>query len=111
MKAETIVAQPSTCPDCGSSVSLTGKHIHHCISAAELAAGLHGDYVALFDGKLVALRPSKSAALAALNDYCFDLVADGLIEGNVFEYLPDVVIPEAAFCAAAIRDMEERKAA
>ncbi len=99
------------CPDCNTAISTTGKHIHHCISAGELAAGLHGDYVALYDGKLIALRATKSAALAALNDYCFDLVADGLIEGNVFEYLPDVIIPEAAFAAAAIRDMEQRKAA
>ncbi len=99
------------CPDCNTAICTTGKHIHHCISQQELAAGLHGDYVALFDGKLVALRATHSAAQNALNDYCFDLVADGLIEGNVFEYLPDVIIPEAAFQAAAIRDMEQRKAA
>ncbi len=103
MAAPTIITD--RCPDCNSEIT-AGKSIHHCISAAELAAGLHGDYVALFDGKLVALRATHSAALAELNSYCFDLVADGLIAGNVFEYLPDVVIPEAAFKAAAIRDLQ-----
>ncbi len=103
MAAPAII--PDRCPDCNSEIT-AGKSIHHCISAAELAAGLHGDYVALFDGRLIAMRATRSAALVALNDYCFDLVADGLIEGNVFEYLPDVIIPEAAFCAAAIRNMQ-----
>ncbi len=103
--ATTII--PVHCPDCNSEIVTTGKHIHHCISAGELAAGLHGDYVALYDGRLIALKSTHSAAQNALNDYCFDLVADGLIEGNVFEYLPDVVIPEAAFKAAAIRDMDK----
>ncbi len=107
MKAETIVAQPSVCPECNSEIVTTGKNVHYCVSPQEQAAGLRGDYVALFDGKLIALCSTPKQADEALNDYVFDLLDSGLLEGSIFQYLAPVIIPEAAFQAAAIRDMDK----
>ncbi len=103
--ATTIVT--AHCPDCNSEILTTGKNVHYCVSSQEQAAGLRGDYVALFDGRLVALCATLKQADEALNDYVFDLLDSGLLEGSIFQYLAPVVIPDAAFKADAIRDMDK----
>jgi hypothetical protein len=58
------------CEDCGTVIT-TGKSIHYC--------RLDCEFRAHFDGNLICIKRSYLDANDALNNYVYDLIANGLL--------------------------------
>ena len=82
------------CPTCKTELP-PGTHVHRCLSPAGSALAPRGPYVATFDGRMIATRSTHRTAEAELSSYVFSLLEDGLLQGTLFDYLPEV-IPFAA---------------